>query len=116
MQNFQPFRVNEIKEVEEQKKYIQKYFFICDDEKYRMIKNGEYIIVTKQKIKSFYFKTIKNKSLIVWFFDDNDLITYLDKKGIPIMEDIKVIPKKKEILSLSNGLEIDLDDVTLEYH
>lgn len=128
MENFQPRTVNSFENDDDAKEYINRYFFICNDEQYRILINDKVEIITEDKIKRVYFRTIKDKQLIEWFFTENDTLHYVNnedgsidteqpkpKKKKPKKKKETEKPKKKqtketECDKMVDGIDIDIDN------
>ena len=85
--NFQPRTCNELSE-KDAKNYIGDFFFIMTDDTYRIKIDCKYEEITREKIEKTYFRTLRNKDLSKWFFDEYDILTY--------PSDIVEKPKKEE--------------------
>mgnify|MGYP001390936061 CR=1 FL=1 len=96
MKNFQPYEINHLSR-QEAKKYICEFFYIMYDGSYRILIDNNYEEITRETIEKNFFRTVKDKTLIEWFFEKCSKITYMsDIEKTQKEENSEKKPKKEE--------------------
>jgi len=72
MDFFKPHILNTLKTVEEQRKYIQRYFYHCDNGIIYYLRNLDIEEVSIERLRTIFFRTVKDRTLIEWYLNESD--------------------------------------------